>query len=353
MRLSRTALTSLVTLALLVPAGATSARAAEAPSGVTSTTSHERGERARSAPSRGTQVLAVSVDGLNPDAIRTLGRDGAPTFHRLVKQGAATLNARTAFEQTVTLPNHAGMLTGRRITADRGGHGVTWDDDRPRTTVQKAAGHKVASIFNAVHADGGRTALFATKTKFGLYERSWPTAIDRFRVDGDTPTLVRAARRDLVRSDRAFTFLHLSPPDLAGHGYGGMSAEYLDAVRQCDRLLGTVLQAVDRHPGLARDLVVVLTADHGFPPGLRDHSAKKNVGNYRIPFLVWGAGVAHDDLYDLNPDYRDPGARRPSYARERQPVRNADVANVAAHLLGLDPVRGSEFGRSRTLDVRR
>ena len=47
-----------------------------------------------------------------------LGAAGAPTFHRLLDEGAGTLNARTEYEQTVTLPNHTGMMTGRRI--DRG-----------------------------------------------------------------------------------------------------------------------------------------------------------------------------------------------------------------------------------------
>ncbi|MEZ5096901.1 MAG: alkaline phosphatase family protein [Nocardioides sp.] len=77
-----------------------------------------------------TRVLLISVDGLNPTAIKDLGRSQAPTFYRLIDEGATTLNARTEYEQTETLPNHTGMVTGRRITASRGGHGVTWNDDR-------------------------------------------------------------------------------------------------------------------------------------------------------------------------------------------------------------------------------
>src|SRR4051794_24570135 len=77
-----------------------------------------------------TRVLAISVDGLNTEAIRRLGATGAPTFHRLLTEGAATLNARTELEQNVTLPNHTGMMTSRRVDRRHGGHGVTWDDDR-------------------------------------------------------------------------------------------------------------------------------------------------------------------------------------------------------------------------------
>jgi hypothetical protein len=271
----------------------------------------------------------------------------------MLHDGAATLNARTEPEQTVTLPNHTSMMTGRRIDQALGGHGVTWDDDRRAMTVEKAAGHRVASIFTAVHAGGGSTALFSTKEKFGLYDRSWPGAIDHFRVDLDQPALVAAARRDLVRSTRTFTFLHLSLPDQAGHAYGGMTPEYLDAVRTTDRLIGTLLRAIGRNAGLAHDLVVVLTADHGFAPGVRDHSARGMITNYRVPFLVWGAGVEAADLYALNPDYRDPGTRRPGYGAIRQPIRNGDVANLATDLLGLDPVPGSELDVEQDLDVAR
>ena len=75
------------------------------------------------------------------------------------------------------------------------------------------------------------------------------------------------------------------------------------------------------------------------------------IDNYRIPFLVWGAGVARGDLYDLNAGYRDPGTKRPSYAARRQPVRNGDVANLATGLLGLKPVPGSELDADQSLQV--
>ena len=292
------------------------------------------------------RVLAISVDGLNVDAIRELGAEGTPTLHRMLDEGAGTLNARTEVEESVTLPNHTSMMTGRRITARYAGHGVTWDDDRPGTTVQRAAGHAVASVFTAVHASGGDTALYSTKEKFALYERSWRRAIDTFAARENQRRLVALARADLRDGAPAFTFLHVSLPDRAGHAHGGLSPEYLTAVRRTDRHLGTILDAVE-----GEEVTVVLTADHGFAPDGTSHSERTDPANYTIPFLVWGAGVEAGDLYDLNPGYRDPGTRRPSYAPDRQPVRNGDVANLATGLLGLDRVRGSRFGTAPTLVV--
>ena len=100
-----------------------------------------------------TRVVAISVDGLNPDAIDQLGEAGTPTFHRLMAEGASTLNARTEVEQTVTLPNHTGMVTSRRMDRTQGGHGVTWNDDR---LGRDRAGGRRATRRLGVHRRAGR-----------------------------------------------------------------------------------------------------------------------------------------------------------------------------------------------------
>ena len=64
-----------------------------------------------------------------------------------------------------------------------------------------------------------------------------------------------------------------------------------------------------------------------------------------------GLAKAGNDLYALNPDYRDPGAGRPSYDG-RQPVRNGDLADLTTRRMGLPPVPNSVFGAPDQLDVR-
>lgn len=306
--------------------------------------SHVAASRADDDP----QVLAISVDALNPDALRRLGRTGAPNLWRLVDEGVSTLNARTQVEQTVTLPNHTSMVTGRRIDAKHGGHGVTWNDDVAGSTVQGAAGHPVASVFSVAHDAGLTTGLFAAKTKFSLFDRSWPAAIDQVTIKEERDdALAVAVRKDLITSDRDFTFLHLGNADKVGHAKGFMSAKYLAAVKHVDGLIGQLLKAADTKPALA-DLTIILTADHGGPKGSKKHSNTSLLADYRVPFAVWGPGLEHADLYDVNPAYVDPGKRRPDLTGA-QPVRNGNVANVALSLLGVDPVPGSLFGRKRPL----
>ena len=292
-------------------------------------------------------VVAISIDGLNPRAIAKLGKRRAPVLHKLIRTGASTLNARTARELTDTLPNHTGMVTGRRIEAATGGHGVTWNDDRSLpSTVQAAAGHEVASVFDVVHDAGGSTAFFASKTKFSLWQRSWRAAIDAAVITEGNRPLVRKFLTDLTGQTRSFRFLHLSRPDVTGHDRGFMSPAYLDAVAATDRLVGKVVRTIASSPTLNGHTAVILTSDHGGRGA--SHRAPARPANHTVPFMVWGPGVAAGaDLYDINPTFTDPRRARTTYADA--PIRNAAVANLALDLLELPAVPGSELNARQDL----
>ena len=340
MRSLRTVLSAALACALLGPVSAATPASA-APLIVT-------GERSVSEVSR---VVVISVDGLNPRAITLLGKANAPTFHRLVAEGATTFNARSEVELTLTLPNHTGMVTSRRVDRSRGGHGVVWNDERLRPrTVQTAAGHQVGSVFSSLETAGLGSALFAAKPKFTLFNRSWPKSIDHTLIRADNASLVEAVRSDLATTWRALTFLHISLPDVAGHAHGWMSPEYRKAVRQSDYLVGRVLATISATAESSEHTLVVVTADHGgIGPG---HSDPRKFAHYRIPFLVWGPGVpAGVDLYDLNPTYADPGRLRVGYGKAKQPVRNGDVGNLVLDVLGLPPIPHSELDFDQDLEV--
>jgi hypothetical protein len=305
-------------------------------------------------------VLAISVDGLNPSAITQLGKSRTPAFHQMMREGATTLNARTLWGQTRTLPDHTSMLTSRRLDPARGGTGVRFNRDNGRT-VQQAAGHYVPSVFDVVHDRGGSTALFSAKPKFKFFARSWAThgatdrvgrndgrsKIDEVGISGNNRAIVGRVAAELRRDPKTFTFLHISVPDSIGHRHGFMGPAYLDAVRETDRLLGTLLRTVAGDPALRSSTVVMLTADHGGAGAGHEDPAK--LADYRVPFMVWGHGVARGrDLYAINPTFRNPGTSRPAY-QGAQPIRNGDVANFATHLLGLPALGGSEFNKAQAL----
>ena len=239
------------------------------------------------------------------------------------------------------------MVTGRRIEAATGGHGVTWNDDRlTPPTVQAAAGHDVSSVFDVVHDAGGSAAYFASKTKFSLWERSWPDAIDTDVIVEDNKALAASFIGDLTNQTRSFRFLHLSAPDVTGHARGFMSPAYLRAVTATDRLVGKVVRAVSSSPALAGHTAIILTADHGGRGA--SHRAPNRPANYTVPFMVWGPDVARGaNLYAINPTYKNPKGDRTTYADA--PIRNGDVANLALDLLELPAVPDSEHDAAQDL----
>lgn len=300
----------------------------------------ELGERAEDLARTGDRrVVVVSVDGLGSWAVTPTG---APTLTRLLAEGAGTLNARTAYEQTVTLPNHTSMVTGEPIT---GGHGVTWNVENPARQVAPG----VSSVFSVIDDAGGTSNVYAGKTKFEIWQRAWPGTIDQFAVDrGIGRTTDRALRSMAAGAD--LTFVHFAAPDQAGHSDGWGSPAYDAAVAASDAEIARLAEAIASDPRLAQQVVLIVTADHGGVPDTQGHAVATDPRDFIIPFVVWGAGIAQGDLYDLNPDYADPGIGRPTYDGP-QPVRNGDVANLVTDLLDLPAVPGSDLDARHDLTV--
>lgn len=335
---------------ILAPVLALAAAAAPAPAG----------------PAR--RVVLVSFDALRPDAISSLGPEGAPAFHRMRREGAGTLNARTDPDFTVTLPDHACMLTGRGVLG-ASGHRVRENYDTQRT-IHEGAGRYVASALDVVHDRGLRTAFFASKDKFDIYLDSWDadsgapdrTGEDngRAKVDAsaihhaDDDATLEALRRELGGHRPTFAFAHFGGLDRVGHARGWdvrRGSDYAEEVRRQDRRLAAILDAVGGDAELSGSTAVIVTADHGGRG--HGHSDPAVPEDYTIPFLAWGAGVAAGaDLYALNPSTRtDPGKGQVGYGEARQPIRNGDAANLALGLLRLPPVPGSTINARQDLRV--
>lgn len=306
-------------------------------------------------------VIAISFDGQRSDAITLLGPAEAPHFHRLMAQGAGTLNARTAPSRTVTIPNHTCMLTGRPVVGERG-HGNT-SNRFLGLSLHELKGSYIASVFDVVHDHGLKTGMAASKPKFRLFDVSWDArhgAKDRTGPDhgrdkldiswihklDDQRTQVRAIEA-LALQRPAFLFVHFAGADIAGHLYSWraeLGSAYMEATKKNDARLGALLDAIERDPQLKGKTAVIVTADHGgYGPS---HGNPNRAENYTIPFLVWGPGVQPGgDLYSLSAGHRaDPG-RAHKNPTGIEPVRNCDMANLSLQLLGLGPVPGSVYGR--------
>ncbi len=313
-------------------------------------------------------VVHVSVDGVNAAMLAALVRDdpaGSGGWHRLVTEGTATFNARTDFTRTDTLPNHTSMLTARPVDRPDGmpedtHHGRTTNTDSgPGETVHGAnprLGY-LPSVFDVVHDNGGTTALYATKSKFSVFDVSYDAdhgardvtgpddgtdKIDHFVVDDHSDVMQGRLLEELAARDFAYTFVHYLDPDAAGHGSDWGSAVYVESLRRVGGYLTQLMTTIETDPQLAGRTVLIVTSDHGGGAPPNSHRYAQASENHTIPVIVWGVGVpAGADLYVDNPHRVDPGETHPSYTDPEQPIRNGDTGTLALDLLGLPPIAGS------------
>ena len=329
-------------------------------------------------------VILVSIDGLSGPLLGDLvagDPSSYPAFRRLLDEGAATLNARADYTHTVTLPNHTCMITGRPVSQPLGQlstvhHGYTTNvDPLPGDTLHNQGNPNLAyvpSAFDVAHDHGLGTSLFASKSKFVIFDQSYTAVtgapdqvgaddgrdkIDVYHAESSATNPSHAAGMHdaflahLAAGPAEFSFVHYRDLDSAGHYAGWGSALWNAWARNVDGYLGEILDFVVAHPEIMGRTVVIVTADHG---GLgTDHSAANQPVIYTIPFLVWGTDVpAGADLYGLNPLHRaDPGTGRPDYNATLQPIRNGDAGNLALDLLGLPAIAGSTIDGDQDLIV--
>lgn len=263
------------------------------------------------APVAPRHVVVISVDGLRADAIVAAK---AVRLLQLEREGAASLAARPV-TPSYTLPNHLSMVTGLTPQA----HGVTTNTDLPGEFGKP-------TIFTAAHAAGLHTALYYGKSKLLALAprdsadlRRGPARGNAHWGDGDTVALATAFATDFPRERFALTFVHLRSPDLAGHDKGWMSPAYLDAVREADRAVGQILDAIGASD-VAGSTWVLLTADHG---GHGDDHGGDAPEDWVIPWMCRGPGVA-------------AGRTLPAG------IGNADVAPTVLAILGLPVLPGTE-----------
>ena len=336
-------------------------------------------------------VIHISVDGLASHLLEDLlANDSAghyASFQRLIDEGASTFEARTDYTQSVTIPNHTCMLTGRPAERPAGqpgsvhhGYLVNLLVD-PSWTLHSRGNPElsyVAGSFGVAHDAGLSTALYASKDKFAIFEQSWDVtngAPDTTGADAGTDKIdvyvSRASRAldpaildaslmhaafltDMAANHFRYAFVHYADPDISGHAYGWGSPQWNTTLQYVNDYLGDILKLVETDPTLRGQTVVIVTADHG--GSANGHFSPPDPDHYRVPLFIWGVGVERGvDLYTLNRGSRlRPGTRasptRPDYDAPLQPIRNGGSGNLALDILGLGPIPGSTINAAQDLE---
>ena len=333
-------------------------------------------------------VVVITVDGCRGAFIQGLMANTAdfPNFNAFKNAAATTFNARCDKTHSVTIPDHLTMVTGRPVQNPGGqpattSHGYTSDAPAATDTIHtypasggNNSGFYKASIFDVVHDRGFSTACYISKNRLQILPRSYDATNGAADVTGadngknKITTLMQGEGQptDYTPSTSAtlalhiaaasavnpgglekFSFLHIAETDYAGHSgnwNATVGSAYYNKMKTADGWIGTILNAINNNAWLADKVAVLLTADHGGGGGsvLTHHQIATAVENATIPFFVRAPGFAPgSDLYSYFKNRFDPKATIPEYVNTPQPIRNADIANLSAALLGLPAVPGS------------
>ena len=329
-------------------------------------------------------VIAISVDGLRGDYLQTIIETTPASFPNIIRlrnSSAFTYNARCDFDYSETIPNHLSMITGRPalfvagLTTSQytGFTSNLTSGETASTTVHTYAasfgtnsGPYKASIFDMVHDRGMSTAVLLGKTRLTIVDRSYDAIygapdvtgvnntndkIDFAQIqNGSTGSLITTLTTQIAGTNLwRFTFLHITDPDTAGHASGWsttVGGAYWNSVAALDGYLGSIFAALDSKPALAGKYAIIFTADHGGGGGGAPtaHTNPTFVENYTVPFFILAPGVpASSDLYALFDNRFNPGTSRPATLSTTPPIRNSDIANLSAELVGVPPVTNSVY----------
>jgi hypothetical protein len=297
-------------------------------------------------------VVVVAVPGLTSTVVRGLGTDVAE-LARLVQNGASTNQARTATESTGPDANLVSLLSGRRVFAKRGGHGVGSQKTLP-ATVHDSAGQYVSSIFDLAHNTSHRTTFVSSRPQTQLLHRSWnnktggldpygkddgAAKMDAFKVKRDDAAAVGWWRDSIARRASALSVIELSGVMKAGQAGGYTGPAYQKAVRKAFQRVAAVRRGIEKQAEMNGTTLLVVTGTGGAQRAQGSSATWKQ--SYQVPMWVTGPGVlAGSDLYSLNPSFVAPGKSQPPYAGS-QPIRVGDLAALVTRSLGLPPVPGA------------
>lgn len=257
-------------------------------------------------------VVLIGVDGLGPDGIH--GTE-TPVLDALIARGAHSFRAR-AVMPTNSSPNWASMIMG----AGPEQHGVTGNDWLPfrhdvAPTVTGPGGifPTIYSVIREQRPDAFQAVIHHWKGYGVLFERRM---VDKIQFGNDERHTTHRAVQS-IREDRPyFLFVHLDHVDGALHGHGWLTEEYFEAVREADRLIGVLLEALEES-GMHGETIVIVTSDHG---GKGTGHGGATMQEIEIPWIIAGPNVR-------------------AGATLEEPINTYDTAATIAHVLGLTPPR--------------
>jgi len=216
------------------------------------------------------KVIMILVDGMRPDSLPDIA-----TAQKIIGKSASTMNARTVMP-SVTLPCHISLF--HSVTPER--HGTT-------TNVYAPQVRPINGICEVLKNADKRSAVFYNWEE--IKDVSRPNSLTRscfysgrrlgYKLAGEE--LTEDAINYLKKYDTDFTFVYFGYTDFAGHKFGWMSDEYMEAMQSSWDNIEKLMNE------LGDEYTYIITADHGGHD--RTHGSEMPE-DMTIPVVINGEG---------------------------------------------------------------
>ena len=227
-------------------------------------------------------VILIGTDGLGAYAIP---KAEMPNLKSLIKKGSSSLKARSVLPSSSAV-NWASMLMGAGPTF----HGYTeWGSQVPEIpSIIKTKNNLFPSIYSVLRDQIPQAKSAAIYSWGGI-----GYLLEKDQIDFVVPTddnddrAISETVRIIKEHQPLFTFVHLDQPDGVGHGIGHDTPEYYAELKNVDRRIGQIIQAV-KDAGIENETIIMVTSDHG---GIDKGHGGKNLVEVEIPWIIAGPGV--------------------------------------------------------------
>lgn len=226
-------------------------------------------------------IILVGADGLGAYAF---DKAEMPNIRKMMEGGAYSLSARAVLPSSSAV-NWASMIMGSGPEL----HGFTeWGSKTPElpSAVLGKSG-LYPTIFSVIDQQMPEAKMGVSYSWSGIRYLFEKNLVD-LNSKGETEEETMQKGIDFIIEEKpAFTFIHLDEPDHTGHAIGHDTPEYYSAVARVDKLVGNLIEALEKE-NLLQETIIIFTADHG---GINTGHGGKTLAETQIPWIAYGKGI--------------------------------------------------------------
>ncbi|SHI56681.1 Type I phosphodiesterase / nucleotide pyrophosphatase [Arenibacter nanhaiticus] len=226
-------------------------------------------------------VILVGADGLGAYAFE---KAEIPNLRKMMSEGVYSLKARAVLPSSSAV-NWASMIMGSGPEL----HGFTeWGSKTPElpSAVLGKSG-LYPTIFSVIDQQMPEAKMGVSYSWSGIRYLFEKNLVD-LNSKGETEEETMQKGIDFIIEEKpAFTFIHLDEPDHTGHAIGHDTPEYYSAVARVDKLVGNLIEALEKE-NLLQETIIIFTADHG---GINTGHGGKTLAETQIPWIAYGKKI--------------------------------------------------------------